>query len=160
MDKSSYCIYINIFFSLFFWNSLSGKNTGIKYCFCFLFTDVFLVYMWYNVYFLTSIKVGKERLWHTSMRTGSMEEELVILVCFRKRVHIFCASLSSLFHPILLSFWIFSIQLISGLSFPCEWKLVVFYHLFCSWTHLPALLDWTLVQSSQISEFLMFPWPP
>ena len=104
MDKSSYCIYINIFFSLFFWNSLSGKNTGIKYCFCFLFTDVFLVYMWYNVYFLTSIKVGKERLWHTSMRTGSMEEELVILVCFRKRVHIFCASLSSLFSPYFAKF--------------------------------------------------------
>ena len=83
MDKSNYCIYVNIFFSLFFErNSLSGKNTGIKSCFCFLFTDVFLVYMWYNVYFLTSIKIGKERLWHTSMRTGSMEEELVILVCF------------------------------------------------------------------------------
>ena len=129
MDKSNYCIYVNIFFSLFFErNSLSGKNTGIQSCFCFLFTDVFLVYMWYNVYFLTSIKIGKERLWHTSMRTWSMEEELVILVCFRKRVHIFCASLSSLFsphfakylrllHPV--DFWpIFSLMWAEACDFP------------------------------------------
>ena len=60
------------------------------------------------------------------------------------------------FHPILLSICVFSIWLISGLSFPwCEQKLVIFHHLFCSWTHLPTLLDWTLVQSFQISEFFL-----
>lgn len=87
------------------------------------------------------------------MRTGSMEEELVISVCFKESVHIFCASLISLFLP---PFAKFLPLLYAGdfwHLFPWwEWKLVVFQHPFWSWTRLPALLNWTLVQSSQISE--------
>lgn len=55
-----------------------------------------------------------------SMRAGSIEEDLVISVGFKERVHIFCASFSSLF---LLSFATF-LHLLHPVNFLASLSLI------------------------------------
>ena len=146
------------------WVFLTGKLYLAKikelnnYCICFLFTAVVLLqYVFSHKYQSWKGKTVTQSLWGREVWKKNLWFQFVL-----KKAFIFSVPVSfPWFCPLLLSSCLFSIQLISGISFPDVSGSLWFSNTHSDPEHI-CLHFWIGLWSSPprlVSHFMMFPWP-